>query len=240
MIFRTLITALTLLLISLHVFADDSDQSSASQKTYQIEMIIFSQINKTAIDSEEWPPTDAFILPDTKVATLVPNNNGLDAPTTGQNQIQLLPTSKFKLNAIEAHLDRSPNYKPIMHIAWLCSFDKPVNKLPIHIQGGQYYNDNGSLIDKPTTDDQNTLIPQVDGLVSIKLNRFFDVTANLVFSAPLKQIASIGQTDYFNNFDSGLLHFHLLQSRRMRSSELNYIDFPLYGIVMEVFPVKNS
>ena len=224
---------------SLPLFADSSKDNTSSTKSYQIEIIIFSQINKAGIDSEDWPPTDAFILPDTKVASLS-TDTGLDAPLTKPNQIQLLPASKFKLNAINTHIDRNPDYKTIMHIAWISSFDKPVDNLPIHIQGGEYYNDNGAIVDNPSIDDQSTLIPQVDGLISIKLQRYFNVTANLVFSAPLKQIAGIGETDYFNNLDSGLLHFHLLQSRRMRSSELNYLDFPLYGVVIEVFPVNKT
>lgn len=212
---------------------------AAEQKLYQVELIVFSQINKKGIDSEQWPPTPAFELPSNEIVTLIPKT-GFDTATIGDNQIQLLPASHFRLSPASSAIDSNPNYKTLLHIAWVADMSQPKYSMPIHIQGGNYFTDGGEAINNPTDDDRKTLTPQVDGLLSIKLQRYFDVTVNLTFSAPLKQIASLGQTDYFNSLSSGLLHFQMLQSRRMRSQELNYFDYPLYGIVMQIFPLQTN
>lgn len=210
-----------------------------SSQQYQVELIIFSQISKQGIDSEQWPPTPAFQMPNNKVISLI-DKTGFDAASIDESQIQLLPPSEFRLSPASTAIDRNTNYQTILHIAWIANMSQPKYSLPIHIQGGTYYTDNGDAVSSLSNDDRSTLAPQVDGLISVKLDRYFDVTANLTFTAPLKQIASLGDTEYFNSLNTGLLHFQLLQSRRMRSNELNYFDFPIYGMVMQIFPIPTK
>ena len=210
-----------------------------SKQQYQIELIVFSQLNKQGIDSEQWPPTPAFQMPDNKVISLI-DKTGFDAASIDESQIQLLPPSQFRLSPANTAINRNPNYQTILHIAWIADMSVAKFNLPIHIQGGTYYTDNGDALTNVSTDDRSTLTPQVDGLISVKLDRYFDVTANLTFTAPLKKIASLGDTEYFNSLNTGLLHFQLLQSRRMRSNELNYFDFPIYGMVMQIYPLSTK
>ncbi|MDF1759155.1 MAG: CsiV family protein [Coxiellaceae bacterium] len=211
--------------------AEDGDT-----KQYQIELIIYSQITPAAVQSEQWPITPAFQLPSGQYASLVRNDiSTLDGETV-KNHIQLLPRSQFKLKNVQRHLNNSRQFKTIMHIAFRTAVQSPRQAIPIHITGGDYFNANGDTV-KPD-DDTTGLQPQIDGMMSINVQRYFNVAFNLVFSAPLKQIAAMSKDDYYNTLDSGVMHFNLLQNRRMRSKELNYIDYPLYGIVMEIFPLS--
>ncbi|MDF1796237.1 MAG: CsiV family protein [Coxiellaceae bacterium] len=209
--------------------------NTSDAKQYQVELIIYSQITPQAVQSEQWPITPAFQLPESRYTSLVKGGTD-DSVNLSQNSIQLLPASQFKLKNVQRHINNNPHYKTIMHIAFRTAVQSPRAAIPIHIKGGQLYNTNGDIAN--TSDDSNALQSQIDGMISINVKRYFNVAFNLVFSAPLKQIASMSQDDYYNTLDSGVMHFNLLQNRRMRSNELNYIDYPLYGVVMEIFPLS--
>lgn len=55
----------------------------------------------------------------------------------------------------------------------------------------------------------------VDGTICVSIQRYLNVTLHLLFK---------------NNFD----YFYLSENRRMRSNELNYIDFPVYGVLIKI------
>ncbi|ACJ20157.1 CsiV family protein [Coxiella burnetii] len=59
----------------------------------------------------------------------------------------------------------------------------------------------------------------VEGTVRVSVQRYLNVALNLVFK---------------NNSN----YFYLSQNRRMRSNELNYVDFLLYGVLIKIVPVK--
>ena len=59
----------------------------------------------------------------------------------------------------------------------------------------------------------------VEGIIRVSVQRYLNVALNLVFK---------------NNSN----YFYLSQNRRMRSNELNYVDFPLYGVLIKIVPVK--
>ncbi|MDF1655903.1 MAG: CsiV family protein [Coxiellaceae bacterium] len=232
-LFRCLLVLFTCMFLN-QAWADNA--SANEPKQYQVELIIYSQITPQAVQSEQWPVTPAFQLPSSQYVSLVKNDSTAIDGETIKNQIQLLPRSQFKLKNVQRHLNGNRDYKTIMHIAFRTAVKSPRQAIPIHITGGQYFNTNGD----PAVpgDDASNLQPQIDGMMSINVQRYFNVAFNLVFSAPLKQIASMSKDDYYNTLDNGVMHFNLLQNRRMRSKELNYIDYPLYGIVMEIFPVS--
>lgn len=226
---RCLFIALACLFLNQAIAADNSSNA----KQYQVEIIIYSQITPQAVQSEQWPITPAFQLPSSRYVNLVQAAD--DTPIT-DNQIQLLPAKDFKLKHVQRRINNNPDYKTIMHIAFRTAAQSPRQAVPIHIQGGTSFLPNGDHANG--TESTDGIQQQVNGMISLNVQRYFNVAFNLTFSAPLQQIASLSKDNYYNTLDSGLMHFHLLQNRRMRSNELNYIDFPLYGIVMKIFPIK--
>ena len=203
---------------------------ATNDNLYQVEMIVFSRFNTTSLSSEQWPT----INPSTVKLTQL-------GPERYQNYLKsidwrLQPPSRFYMTPLAAKL-KSAHYKILMHLAWQQQVLSPRNSKPIHLYGGAAYSDNGQLL--ATSSDDNVPFDhfrnwQVNGNLGISLNRYFNLNFNLVFAEPLNIIKQYDNSGYFSGMQKQFVYFHLDQSRRTRSDELNYIDFPLYGVLFEV------
>ena len=185
---------------------------------YQVEIIIFSSISPQGMHAEQWPPIAPYTNPDSHYITLAPQID----PTTDASALTLMPTSAFKLNYLATKLKQSPNYQILLHEAWLEQVPDKQSATPILISN----EDSAEPI-------------KVNGMMTLYLNRYFNSFFNLTFDVP-STVTGLMDASSFANAQGMDLLFKLLQSRRMRSNELNYIDHPLFGILLEVFPVKAS
>lgn len=198
---------------------------------YQIELILYSHINATGLNSEHWP---LYHHPRPELNTVASLGN----PDSPENY-PLVPANQYHLNNIARKLSRSPNYQVVLHVAWreplstLARADSPW----IHLYGGKGFDEAGNVI----TQTQDETLPyneaphwQVDGLVHIDLNRYFNTHYILFFAAPTAQIQALSNTDNFAGVDDALVYFELNQKRRMRSHELNNVGHPLYGILVDI------
>ena len=188
-------------------------------RQYQIEMIIYSQLNKQSLSEEQWPLISATQISD------------VPAPSN------FVPSSQYFLQSFAAHINNNPNYKLLMHVAWIQPLKQLGKKITVRIVGGQAYDSSDHPISMDPTD-PNALSPdfhwQVDGLITIRLTHFIDTTFNILFSEPQGEITSLAPFGtQFYNIQNGFAYFQLYQNRRMKSRELNYIDYPLYGILIE-------
>lgn len=191
-------------------------------KAYQVELIIFSHMSTKSLDSEQWPLSNANTSQYTNTITLAPNTSDL-------HYYRLLDPQNFTLAKEQARLNKYiSTYHTIMHIAWHQLVFEPRYARAIHIKGGNIYNNDG------------TTIPQVNGTIRVSVQHYLNVSLNLTFAASSHAISKLARNHYFDNARNGLIYFHLLQTRRMRSNELNYIDFPLYGILIKITPVQNT
>lgn len=189
-------------------------------KAYHVELIIFSHMSKKSLNTEQWPQSNPGPSQYANALML--------APTISNQQFyRLLEQQDFTLAKEQTRLNKySATYHTITHIAWRQQVFEPLYAHAVHITGGQVYNKGGQIT------------PQVNGTIRVSVKRYFDVNFNLTFAAPAYAIAKLARNNYFDNAPNGLVYFHLLQTRRMRSDELNYIDFPLYGILIKITPVK--
>ena len=122
---------------------------------------------------------------------------------------QILPPSQWRLKNIQQVLLN--NHNPmILHIAWQEESMGMKTKRLFHLTGGETYS--------------NELM-QMNGVLSLNLQRYFDINFFLQFLMPV------------DSTNKALVRYNLTQKLRMRSNELNYIDHPLYGIFIEIFPV---
>lgn len=122
---------------------------------------------------------------------------------------QILPPSQWRLKNIQQVLLNHHN-PVILHIAWQEDSEGMKVKRVFHLTGGETY--------------ANELM-QMNGIFALKLQHYFDVTFFLQFLMPV------------DTANTGLVRYNLIQKLRMRSNELNYIDHPLYGIFIEIFPL---
>ena len=93
-------------------------------------------------------------------------------------------------------------------------------------------------LDPSTQDSKSTdLQTSSNGLLAIKLDHYFNLKFNFVLAIPTANLTSIDSSWDDNKFWGDYSYFHFLNSRRMRSEEINYIDFPLLGIIVLITPL---
>jgi len=146
-------------------------------------------------------------------ASMVPDfANTIQLSNSRQKMYNLLPDSDFTLNKEVKKLMRSGQYKVLLHIAWRQMINGPRSSRAVHIQG-----------------------PQLNGTIKVSRLNFIDLTANLWLTLPVSNLSNIRIVDNGNgeSFPS-LISLHLKQTRRMRSNELNYLDHPVFGMLVKV------
>ncbi|MCX7121295.1 MAG: CsiV family protein [Gammaproteobacteria bacterium] len=78
----------------------------------------------------------------------------------------------------------------------------------------------------------------LSGYMTITLSHYFDVHTDLFLTEPTSLLKQIDADGFFSRFDQPTFGFHLLQNRRMRSNELNYLQHPVIGVLIKIIPVE--
>ncbi len=235
------ITSLLLFIAALLLPFSSLAYSSNVGRWYQVELIIFSHITPQGLMSEQWPWTDPNYKQKSRSISLNTNTDLSDAIT--DIPFVVLPRKDFVMKSEEARINKKTGYHVLLHLAWKQQARSPKSALPIHIFGGNLYSPAGKVI---ATDQYGTLpydnspIWQINGTLKISVLRYLNVNLNLVFAAPVSQLSSAFRDNDMNNVLGRFAYFRLLQTRRMRSKELNYIGHPLYGVLVKVKPLKNK
>lgn len=176
----------------------------AENQNYQIELIIFSHISESALRSEYWPAYPPQIA---SPRALEPTD------------LQQIPESQWVLKNEEQLLRRHDN-SILLHYAWQISANDARQGQVVHLQSPE------------TSTDQE--IHDLDGSLGIRLERYFNIHLNLRFNIPLANIAQFNLINIETADNQPFVSFKLNRNLRMRSNELNYIDHPLYGVLIKI------
>ena len=201
---------------------------SSTERTYQIEVIVFSHITAQGLKSEKWSWTPT---------QYVPTQSTIDLAPGGDADFSALPKNDFFLAPEQRLLSRNSKYHVLLHLAWQQRIPHPRHAQPVHIFGGNIYNSSGKVIGTAQYGQQpynSGVIWQVNGTITPSLIRYIDLKFNLLFAQPLSTIPNVSN---YNNTQGQFAYFRLQQTRRMRSHELNYIGHPLYGVLVKIVPV---
>jgi len=116
-------------------------------------------------------------------------------------------------------LQKNPQYQILMNANWKESWvgDQSTVTIPINI-------------------DKNN--QSLNGVMTITLGHYFDVHTNLSLTEPTALLQKMAINNYFSQWNKPNFTFQLLQNRRMRSNELNYIEHPLMGMLIKIIPMK--
>ena len=237
----------TLLLVLTPIF-------SSAEQLYQVELIIFSHPLSKGISQERWPQ-DSVMLPNfDNTVSLMANSESSDQNMDLEKQLDAsvphqIPPSQWQLVSEEQHLRRHPDYHILYHQAWQQTLPPSSNPIRIHLYGGEGFKSGGKAVVFHRSDDNNSDesnyadadIWQVDGTLSLYLNRYINSSFDLRFAMPSKQFNGLNHNNNpAEESSQAFTYIALKQSRRTRSNELNYIDHPVYGILMKVTPVETK
>ncbi|MCH9744717.1 MAG: peptidoglycan binding protein CsiV [Gammaproteobacteria bacterium] len=201
---------------------------TAAPKSYQVAVIVFSQITTNALDSEQWPRIIPQQIPsqytemDTDASHYIPPAND---DFTLSNELQ--------------SITKNPQYTILLQKEWLIPVKQFSNDVILHLYGGQAFDDSGKKL-QVVTDESNPFLSaslwELNGTLNINMRRYFNLSFNLILAEPSNTIDQLSNNGYFKNNSDSYVYFKLNQTRRMRSNELNYIGHPLYGVLVKIMP----
>jgi hypothetical protein len=149
-----------------------------------------------------------------------------EAPNIDQaSEPDQLPFQQSQLQQTLKALNNNQNYTVLANYTWQQPIPVSNKAVPIHIYGGKSFGN----------------IYELDGTITINRDRYFNLATNLVLTEPSELLGNIGQADYGTTLDqNSLVSFQLKEQRRLKSKELNYIDHPLFGMLIEINKVKDN
>lgn len=216
-----------------------------SQALYQIELVVFSNFTATGLTQEHWPLLTPFSLPNNAIELnnpaapnpyIINNSDSGAMKVYSNNTYTILPLATMQLKHAASRLTQQAGFQILLQEAW----QQPLNSTPqtVHIFGGDLYNSDGSMAANAGIVSSD-MAWQVNGTMTISLQNYINAHFDLHFAEPASTLTELTPDIDFSNIQNGLARFHLLQSRRTRFDEVNYIDFPVYGVLFEVNKVTN-
>ncbi|MBU1558788.1 MAG: peptidoglycan binding protein CsiV [Gammaproteobacteria bacterium] len=212
--------------------------AQAQNNLYQVNIIVFRHITNEALTSEQWP--NQLITPDLRNALdLKPLDQTIlndEQNLFGVDRYQALPDNQIGLKKEIYRLSRHSDYQILLKTSWV----QPITSIRyarwVHVHGGQTYDATGQAIE---ADPDNALIApywEIDGKIRIGQQHYYEIDAQLTLTEPL---ASLG-LDNNGSTDNALTSFPLKAHQRTRLNEINYLDHPLFGTLIQIIPYKEK
>lgn len=217
-------------------------QNIFAAKLYQVNVIIFSHITSNALSYENWP--NKLMIPNT-LGTI----DLLNQQTIGNYQLR--SDNQFGLKNELDMLSKHPNYHVLLNMSWTQPMASANASQWIHIYGGQPFDQTGQAIQNYglTQTATTTLSPQasiskptyweINGKIKISFQNFYQIYARLYLTEPESIIGGQADSNAIGNFQPiPLRSFYLNENRNTRLNELNYLDHPLFGMLIKITPSR--
>lgn len=218
--------------------------AAPEQKSYQVNLIIFSQISPDSLKSEHFP--NRLKTPNLK--------NTLDIlnPTTTSSDYKLLPGDQLGLQDELKKLSNDSNKKVLLKMAWTQPMSTTSKAQWIQLYGGQAYDSSGQPITVGETlpDEMTGSLPpgsmqkpaywELNGKIKVSFQNFYRVYAQLYLTEPESIISGTSDQKTIGDFQPiPLRTFIATANRHTRLNQLNYIDHPLFGMLVKITPASN-
>ena len=238
----------TILLCSSAIATDYSDL-----KAYEIEIVIFEQIDGKSASSEIWPD---LVKKNTEEPVIDLHYNSSITQEPGPEEkayyYSILRDDKLQLKSHIEKLTNSDNYNVLYHKGWIQPGLNAETAESIRISTNQAgLPDNtmpviNALEDLSASEMMSPEAPvllssknekaKLEGTVKIVLGRYLHVNFDLILKRNLAPKDGIIETGADMKEDN---RFYPIQThRRMRSKETHYIDHPLIGVLVLATPFK--
>jgi len=236
-------------------FADEGDI-----RYYDVEIIIFENTQNKYRQSELWKKNFIQHEPETYVQISQPLPIDFSEEYDPLLSFKYVENTNYRLNDIATSLNESNFYRILLHTAWRqpgLSKENALNVKIEHIIPVENTTDNKSTDIENTQDETKQLTnedyfnqsPEIDsnnenksfilsGYIKLILSRYLHLKFDLVYHELQNESTELFINDEFG--EDNLLPdvFHILQTRRLRSKELHYIDHPVISIVALITPYK--
>lgn len=212
--------------------------STQAQTLYQVELVVFARDSAEAEVEENWKRDYGLAYPE-RLIGLVPATEPLASPPT---PFQLLPASARRLNNEAGAINRRANLRVLFHGAWVQPVGGIESADPVLITGGKRYGRHSELEGYVVLTSERYLRLHTDlWMTRFSTGNALDTDVPVLPTpvvttqqAPVDgDTAGVPGTAYIPN-----QIYALNQERRMRASELHYIDHPRFGLLVIATPYK--
>ncbi|MBI3561366.1 MAG: hypothetical protein HY080_06580 [Gammaproteobacteria bacterium] len=202
-------------------------------RNYQIELVVFENLDLSNRQSEIWPTQLNFTLP----SNMVELGSGNDL------KFGFRPVAGTKLTQEIKNLEASNNYRILLHSSWRQPGLDAQAALPVHLSATIVVPSNDPAIPgSPVVETQKVL----DGYIKIILAKYLHADVDLIYHdvsntpspTPLPPVLPAASPSLKLSETNLPPIFELKQSRKMRSKELHYLDSPVLGMLIYIIPLQ--
>ncbi|MBI1421899.1 MAG: hypothetical protein GC149_00450 [Gammaproteobacteria bacterium] len=258
---RALLVLLSFLMLAPSVRAEEA------VRYYDIETIIFESLDPSARQSENWKSDINRQIPAVSIELNQPYPGAMPPDYDPKLTFKTLPSSQFQLQQEEKLLTDTRQYRILLHTAWVQPGMGPDVALPVHIQQSYLAEApiSGTLVPGQGMPAANVPLPTaptqtrstLDGYIKIILTRYLHADVDLVYTtglpvnpqtatnnaatgAPASDATTAGTPIDSLTTQPAPVIYRLLESRRMRSKELHYLDHPVLGMLVLITPYEGK
>jgi len=225
-----------LCLAALCLFSFNAVAADEAVRYYDVELVIFENLDQASRESENWPSSVEQGLPESEVIIELnrpfpgPLPKGFDPAMTFKS----LPQNKYRLGNEVKKIEQSQSRRVLLHTAWRqpgMSWEEALNvhlsrRIPAAGSGG---------------DGQQSSLQgeagELDAYIKVILSRYLHVDTDIVFKTRPKT----GRFEFFIEEADEPQVYQLKQlRRRIRSTELHYLDHPVLGMLIIMHPVETD
>lgn len=223
---------------------DDAKEQQPELTWYDVEIIIFRHHDLVGASKENWPlnPGEPDFSNATRLLPALPYRLS-SAQTARLRKLAFtrLRPDEMRMDEQLADLVKAKGYEPLLHIAWRQPGYERDDAKAVQINGGvpitladlEQSGDDGTP-EEPLYYNKNMEGPPppiINGTITLSRSRFLHIDADLVYHNVLPEQKGdiVLPTRYFR----------MQASRRMRSTEVNYIDHPMFGMLVLITPYES-
>jgi len=222
---------------------------AADIRYYDVEVIIFENLQTGSRNSERWPQQLERKIPETLIEIDGDWPGGRPEEYEPTLSFKALPESEWRLTSEAKKIAKSESRRLMMHKAWVQPGLTQEQAISVHInqpvmamqETAESEIATAGQISPAATLDSGTL----DALIRVSLARYLRVETDLLFTLdqpPVEESLISGpESESETETIPAPRYFHVQElRRRIRSTELHYLDHPVLGMLIMFTPHKTA
>lgn len=244
----------TLMMTGLFLFLTLPVLSEEDIRYYDIELVIFENLEETTDINEIWPAGKQLQIPENAAVLGRKYEGSLPAKYDPRFLFNTLPVNDYRLKEQVEAIKASEQYRLLLHTGWRQPGLPKQEAVTIYFnhaiaeQGGDTPA-TGETADKAAGMNVATaqaeslsslpagIVANLEGLVTVVLSRYLHLDVEMLYKKePNKDTVDMFDSSFLEDRRGQESQFYLQQNRRMRSKETHYIDHPIFSMLVRITP----
>lgn len=244
-----------LFLLSMSVVLANAEEDI---RYYNVEVILFEHLDTGNQDAEDWKPSKQVSeASQAELSHILGQSYVMEAESVYQPELMftLVPEQEYQLHEEATKIKESSSRRVLMHTAWRQPGLASEQAIRVYFKHIIENTDNSEQSTDKQHEAANSQItpatplqPYIEGSIKVMLARYLHVDTDIMYFAlrELGKNTTSTETDpaitlineYRNDEEAFTLYQMKQLRRRMRSSELHYLDHPVIGMLLKITPYE--